>query len=87
MRSVSAPGTGRPPLPGVKNTKFVLDLFDKIGLGTEAFSKGRNAQLFSSNQKFTDRQKRMIRNCLIAGDPFGLGGGAAVWGGLGASSS
>ena len=47
---------------GVVGGKFVTkDLFDKIGLGTEAFSKGRNAQLFSANQKFTDRQKRMIR--------------------------
>ena len=48
---------------GVVGGKFVTkDLFEKIGLGSEAFSKGRNAQLFSSNQRFTDRQKRMVRN-------------------------
>jgi protease-4 len=48
---------------GVVGGKFVLkDLFDKVGLGTESFSKGRNAQLFSSNQRFTERQKRMVRN-------------------------
>ena len=48
---------------GVVGGKFVLkDLFEKVGLGTEAFSKGRNAQLFSSNARFTDRQKRMVRN-------------------------
>lgn len=48
---------------GVVGGKFVLkDLFEKIGLTTEIYAKGRNADLFSSNEKFTDRQKRMIRN-------------------------
>lgn len=47
---------------GVVGGKFVMkDLFDKVGLTTESFTKGRNADLFSSNQKFSDRQKRMIR--------------------------
>jgi protease-4 len=46
---------------GVVGGKFVLrDLFEKIGLKTETFQKGRNADLFSSNQPFTDRQRTMV---------------------------
>ena len=48
---------------GVVGGKFVLkDLFAKVGLTTEEFSRGRNADLFSSNQPFTDRQRRMVTN-------------------------
>jgi protease-4 len=48
---------------GVVGGKFVLkDLFGKIGLSTEEFTRGRNADLFSSNQPFTDRQRRMVTN-------------------------
>jgi protease-4 len=48
---------------GVVGGKFVLkDLFAKVGLTTEEFSRGRNADLFSSNQNFTDRQRRMVTN-------------------------
>jgi protease IV len=40
---------------GVVGGKFVMkDLFDKLGLSTEAFMRGKNAGLFSSNQ-FTER--------------------------------
>ncbi len=47
---------------GVVGGKFVLkDLYDKLGLTTESFKQGRNAGLFSSNEKWTDRQRRMIR--------------------------
>ncbi len=47
---------------GVVGGKFVMkELFDKIGLTTESFNKGRNADLFSSNQKFSERQKRLVR--------------------------
>jgi protease-4 len=47
---------------GVVGGKFVLkDLFDKLGLTTEEFTQGRNADLFSSNQRFSDRQRRMMR--------------------------
>lgn len=46
---------------GVVGGKFVLkDLFDKIGLKTETFSKGRNADLFSSNQPFSEKQRTMV---------------------------
>ncbi len=46
---------------GVVGGKFVMkDLFGKLGLTTEEFSRGRNADLFSSNQPFTDRQRRMV---------------------------
>src|SRR5262249_25759817 len=34
----------------------------KLGLATEEFRKGRNAGLFSSNQPWSERQRRMVRN-------------------------
>jgi protease-4 len=47
---------------GVVGGKFVLrDLYDKLGLATESFTQGRNADLFSSNSKWSDRQRRMVR--------------------------
>ncbi|CAN5384157.1 hypothetical protein BH09PLA1_BH09PLA1_24970 [soil metagenome] len=47
---------------GVVGGKFVTkDLFDKLGLKTETFSKGRNAGLFSSNEPWSERQRRMVR--------------------------
>lgn len=46
---------------GVVGGKFVLgDLFEKVGIKTETFSKGRNADLFSMNQPFTDRQRVLV---------------------------
>jgi protease-4 len=48
---------------GVVGGKFVFkDLFDKVGLHTETFSRGKNAGLFSSNQPFTDQQRRLVTN-------------------------
>ena len=48
---------------GVVGGKFVMkDLFGKLGLTTEEFTRGRNADLFSSNQPFSDRQRRMMTN-------------------------
>jgi protease IV len=48
---------------GVVGGKFVLkDLYEKLGLSTEAFHRGRNADLFSSSQPFSDRQRRMVTN-------------------------
>ncbi len=48
---------------GVVGGKFVMkDLFAKIGLATESFNKGRNADLFSSNAKWNERQRRLVRN-------------------------
>ena len=48
---------------GVVGGKFVTkDLFDKVGLSTEFFAKGRNAGLFSSNKEWDERQRRMVRN-------------------------
>jgi protease-4 len=48
---------------GVVGGKFVMkDLFAKVGLTNEAFTRGRNADLFSTNQPFTDRQRRMVTN-------------------------
>lgn len=47
---------------GVVGGKFVTkDLFEKLGLKTETFTQGRNADLFSTNQSFNDRQRRMIK--------------------------
>lgn len=46
---------------GVVGGKFVTaDLFEKLGIKTETFAKGRNADLFSMNQPFTDRQRVMV---------------------------
>jgi protease-4 len=48
---------------GVVGGKFVTkDLFDKLGIGTAPFRRGRNAGLFSSNQPFDERQRRMVTN-------------------------
>src|SRR5205823_3725266 len=48
---------------GVVGGKFVLhDLFEKIGIGTETISRGKNSALFSMNQEWTDRQRRMVTN-------------------------
>lgn len=47
---------------GVVGGKFVLKgLMDWAGLNTETFSRGRNADLFSSMRPWDERQKRMIR--------------------------
>lgn len=46
---------------GVVGGKFVMkDLFDKLGLTTESFMRGKNAGLFSSNAPFDDSQRKMI---------------------------
>ena len=46
---------------GVVGGKFVLkDLFDKLGLHSETFSKGRNAGLFSMSEPWSDRQRQMV---------------------------
>lgn len=46
---------------GVVGGKFVTkDLFDKLGLTTESFMRGKNAGLFSSNTPFDDSQRKMI---------------------------
>ncbi|MGC4032200.1 MAG: signal peptide peptidase SppA [Tepidisphaeraceae bacterium] len=46
---------------GVVGGKFVLTgLYDKLGLSTETFSRGQNADLFSQTTPFSDRQKRMV---------------------------
>jgi len=48
---------------GVVGGKFVIhDLYDKLGLKTETFARGANAGLFSSNEPFTDRQRKMVTN-------------------------
>jgi protease-4 len=48
---------------GVVGGKFVVhDLYDKLGLKTEAFTRGANAGLFSSSEPFTDRQRKMVTN-------------------------
>ena len=46
---------------GVVGGKFVWkDLYSKLGVATETFSKGRNATLFSTSTPFTDRQRKLI---------------------------
>ncbi len=46
---------------GVVGGKFVLkDLFAKIGLNTESFVRGKNADLFSSSTEWNDRQRQQV---------------------------
>jgi protease-4 len=52
---------------GVVGGKFVLkDLFTKLGLNTESFVRGRNADLFSSDVEWDDRQRRQVTNWMRA---------------------
>lgn len=46
---------------GVVGGKFVVkDLYGKLGVTTESFSKGLNADLFSSSRPFDERQRAMV---------------------------
>lgn len=46
---------------GVVGGKFVLkDLFDKLGIHSETFAKGKNAGLFSMSEPWSDRQRQMV---------------------------
>ena len=46
---------------GVVGGKFVYtDLFNKLGLNTESFVRGRNADLFSSSTEWDDRQRAQV---------------------------
>jgi protease-4 len=46
---------------GVVGGKFVLkDLFAKVGISGEAFFRGKNAGLFSSNEPWTEGQRKLI---------------------------
>jgi protease-4 len=48
---------------GVVGGKFVMkDLYDKIGLTSTSFQRGRNADLFSESKPFDDRQRRLVTN-------------------------
>jgi len=48
---------------GVVGGKFVLhDIMDKFGITTETFARGKNAGLFSMNNEWSDRQRRMVTN-------------------------
>jgi protease IV len=46
---------------GVVGGKFVTkDLYDKLGITTQTFSRGKNAGLFASDTEFTDKQRHMV---------------------------
>jgi protease-4 len=48
---------------GVVGGKFVTkDLFDKLGITTESFHRGHNADLFGSDAPFTDHQRKMVKS-------------------------
>jgi protease-4 len=48
---------------GVVGGKFVYtDLFGKLGLSTESFVRGKNADLFSSSTEWDDRQRAQVTN-------------------------
>ena len=47
---------------GVVGGKLVLSgLYDKVGLTTATFSRGKNADLFSETQPWDDRQEQLVR--------------------------
>jgi protease-4 len=47
---------------GVVGGKFVTkDLYDKLGVTTESFTRGQNADMFGSDSEFTDQQRGMVR--------------------------
>jgi protease-4 len=47
---------------GVVGGKFVMkDLFDKLGITTQTFTRGKNADLFGSDTEFTDHQRKMVK--------------------------
>jgi protease-4 len=48
---------------GVVGGKLVLDgLYEKVGLSTTQFTRGRNADIFSTTEPWDERQRRLIRN-------------------------
>ena len=48
---------------GVVGGKIVVkDLFDKLGIHAETFSRGKNAGLFSMTEPWSDRQRKMVHN-------------------------
>lgn len=48
---------------GVVGGKFVLSgLFEKVGITTQSITRGANANLFSMNEEWSDRQKRLVTN-------------------------
>lgn len=47
---------------GVVGGKFVMaDLFKNIGITTESFTRGANADLFSSDKPWTDQQRNQVK--------------------------
>jgi protease-4 len=47
---------------GVVGGKFVLGgMFEKLGVGSESFSRGKNANLFSSATPWNEDQRRMVQ--------------------------
>jgi protease-4 len=57
---------------GVVGGKFVYtDLFTKLGLSTESFVRGKNADLFSSSTEWDDRQRAQVTHWMkITYDQF-----------------
>ena len=52
---------------GVFAGKFAMKKFyDKIGVSTEAIARGKNAGLFSSSEKFTAGQRRLIEQYIMS---------------------
>jgi protease-4 len=52
---------------GVVGGKFVLtDLFNKVGLNTETFVRGKNADLFSSTIEWDDQQREQLTHWMRA---------------------
>jgi protease-4 len=47
---------------GVVGGKFVTkDLYDKLGISTQTFSRGKNSGMFSNETEFTEQQRKMVQ--------------------------
>ncbi|MEL7238784.1 MAG: signal peptide peptidase SppA, partial [Planctomycetota bacterium] len=52
---------------GVVGGKLVwTDLYDMLGLSTASFTKGKNANLFSSTSSWDDKQRDLVRNWMTS---------------------
>jgi len=52
---------------GVVGGKFVLHgIFEKLGISTDSITRGKNADMWSMDKEWNDRQKRMVTNWMKA---------------------
>ena len=63
-RIIAEPGTITGSI-GVVGGKFVMsDLYDKIGMSTEVISRGANTGVFSTTEKFSKSERKVVKNMM-----------------------